>query len=378
MAAVAKESHSLTTPLGIYVHIPFCQRRCSYCDFATFVPLESQRKSLLHCLEREVLTHPSSVCETLFFGGGTPSFITRKEFKSLIRALRSRFDIGAGAELTLEANPESAVPEKIDCWLAEGLNRLSLGVQSTHPRLLERLGRLHTWVSAKNAYSQARSQGFSNINLDLMYGLPGQTMEDWRATLEEVLALEPEHLSAYALTVEEGTPFFLQGVQVSDDLSADMYETAAECLTAAGYEHYEISNFARPGFSCRHNLKYWRNEPTLGLGPSAASFDGEWRWENTDDYSVYENRLNAGLPPIESRTTLPLEQRWGEQLMLGLRLAEGVEPTPDAQKLFGPVLDQFTTLEFLRRLNGRYIPTLKGWRLSNQLFMELLTPRTSL
>ncbi|MBK6880015.1 MAG: coproporphyrinogen III oxidase family protein [Elusimicrobia bacterium] len=251
-------------------------------------------------------------------GRGGPPFFKNPEFES-----------------SLECNPETLTVEKLEALRRAGVNRLSLGLQTTEDPLLKALGRSHDLRTFHGAYRAARDVGFGNLNIDLMYGLPGQTRTGWMDTVKRVIDLAPEHVSAYALTVQEETYFHRSGVVPDDDLQADMYEEAADALIAAGFGHYEISNFAKPGRECRHNLRYWRNQDCLGAGVSAARYDGRTRRTNTDNLSVYLLAMEGGQTPVVEETALTEAERLGEDLMLGLRLAEGVAPSAAAARLYG-------------------------------------------
>lgn len=358
---------------GLYLHIPFCHARCHYCDFATFTGREGQIDRYLAALAKEIGAFGPQSLETVFVGGGTPTVLEPTQWKVLFGDIE-RMLVEEGHEATVECNPESVTPEKLAAFRETGVNRLSFGLQATQDRLLKALNRVHDFARFETVFRQARAAGFDNLNVDLMYGLPGQTIEDWRDTLSCVLESGPEHISAYALSVEEDTVLDRTGVTADDDLQADMYEEAASVLESAGYVHYEISNFAKPGRECRHNLRYWRNQPTLGAGVSAAWFDGRVRRQNTDSLDDYLQAVEAGRSPVVEEAALAEPERVGEDLMLALRLKEGVAPAPQARLLYGSVLHRFRNLGFLTENNGHFRPTRQGWRLSNQLFQELLSP----
>lgn len=312
---------------GLYLHIPFCHARCGYCDFVTFTGKEDRVARYVEQLKHELTLHTpgeSSPLHTVFFGGGTPSLLEPEQTASLISHIRERFILDACAEITLEANPESVTLEKARGWLASGINRVSMGLQAFDDRLLKAADRLHTVADFVRAYETLRAAGFSNLSVDLIYGLPGQTLADWQDSLDRTVALEPEHLSLYALKIESHTPFASQGITVNDDLQADMYEYAMSTLPARGLAQYEVSNFSRPGFECRHNLIYWRQGEYYGVGVGAVGCVGGKRWENVKNFHDYDRALEAGLLPRLSQETLSEEARRLEHLMLGLRLREGL------------------------------------------------------
>lgn len=338
---------------AIYVHVPFCLQRCAYCDFNTYSGLLSLRPDYVNVLRQEIrhraTLYPEIEATTLYFGGGTPSLLSSAWVGAVIADVQQSFTLSPTAEVTLEANPGATDAAALSALRAAGINRLSLGVQSAHDDELQMLGRVHTWQEAVYAVSAAKQAGFDNLSVDLIYGLPGQTLSRWEDTLARALTLEPQHLSLYALTLEPETPL-AQAVDAGKlptpdpDLAADMYERASEVLREAGFWQYEISNWARglkppatlwalpPGGATesigpwvgRHNLIYWRNQPWLGLGAGAYSWLRQRRWGNTQHPIRYIEEGRAGRWPEMDVETIapPLEQ--AETLMLGLRLAEGV------------------------------------------------------
>ena len=270
--------------MGLYIHVPFCKTKCPYCDFNTYQGIESQMGSYLEAVTGEIrlwgrsLAHPQ--VRTVFFGGGTPSYLPNGDIAAILEAANDAFVIASDAEVTIEANPGDLNAEACRGLLRQGVNRLSIGVQSLDNGLLQLLGRRHSADGAIEAFQTARSAGFNNVNLDLMYGLPNQSLDQWEDTIARLAALSPEHISLYALTLEEGTPMRLWADQgkipePDPDLAADMYDMARRVLAESGYRHYEISNWAQPGQESRHNLIYWRNEPYLGVGPGAHSRLGD-------------------------------------------------------------------------------------------------------
>jgi oxygen-independent coproporphyrinogen-3 oxidase len=264
------------------------------------------------------------VISTVFFGGGTPSLLEPRHVSHILNTARSCFAFAKDAEITMEANPESITLDKAKGWKEAGINRLSIGLQAFDNRLLRAMDRLHTVEEFLAAYRAARTAGFDNVNVDLIYGFPSQTLADWQETLQQTVNIKPEHLSLYALKVEEHTPFRTRGVTVDDDLQADMYEWAREFLKENEYPQYEISNFAKEGYACRHNLIYWRQEDYLGLGVGAVGCVNGERWENHKNLLDYRRDISAGKLPRASRETLRPETRLFERLMLGLRLREGL------------------------------------------------------
>ena len=302
MASIGGE----TSQLGLYLHVPFCLRKCPYCDFAS-EPLDQAgglpaARRYLDALAIELDLRAASgefsgaEAETIYLGGGTPTVLPAEWLADILARLRMRFALAEDPEITVEANPGTVDEEQIAALLAAGANRLSLGVQSLSDDVLRTLGRVHSAAEAQAAIGAARAAGCADLNLDLIYGVPNQSLQDWRETLQRALDADAEHISTYALSVEPGTPLAAdidagRLPSPDDDLSADMYAAAADLLPASGYEHYEISNFARPNRACRHNRRYWANAEYLGLGVSAHSHRGGLRW----------NHLRGGFRPAEQR-----------------------------------------------------------------------------
>lgn len=361
----------MTPRAGLYVHIPFCVVRCGYCDFATTTGQDDRIDAYLARLDREAALQGSLALRTVFVGGGTPTYLSPAQIDRLTSSLRARADVSAVEEFTFEANPESAARDTLSAYRAGGANRVSFGLQTSEDALLRRLGRPHTFRDFQNAFERARALGFDNINVDLIFGLPGQTAAGWRDTLETVAALAPEHISAYALKIEPGTRFAHEGVAVDNDFEADCYLEAAEVLGQHGYEHYEISNFARPGRRSRHNLSYWRNEETVGLGLSAASYRHGRRTRNFRQFASYDAAVDAGRLPVEETVELGAPEREREEVLLALRLREGV-PEEQVRRLGLPVFERFVKGGAAEVTDGHYRLTATGWLLSNQLFVELV------
>lgn len=319
---------------GLYIHIPFCVRKCKYCDFVSFPAPLAWRAAYLHALEREMALrageYGGETFDTVFFGGGTPSLLEGEALAALLASLRRHFSIEAGAEITLEANPGTLSADKLRAYAQAGVNRLSLGLQSADEGLLRRIGRIHSYADFLQSMEAAEKAGFSNINVDLMYALPGQTEALWADTLERVCALGPAHISAYALILEEGTPLFLENPTLpGEDEAYAMHLHARRYLQSRGYARYEISNYARPGMACRHNLHYWNMDGYLGLGLGAHSARQEAaglaRFYNTADMDAYLAALACGRLPEDGRERISRTDAMFEYVMLGLRKLEGVE-----------------------------------------------------
>ena len=356
----------------LYVHIPFCARICPYCAFYKDLLDRSQTKrfceAILRELEQLVAAHevfPS----TIYFGGGTPTALNIAQLELLLRGFHERLELSRLVEWTMEANPGSVSPRKASLLKKFAVNRISLGVQSWDDELLKLLGRDHNARQAEESFWVLRAAGFTNINVDLMFGLPGQTTEQWRSTLEKTIALRPEHISAYCLTYEEDTEFFLRQsrgeLKASPDADADFFEMTMSILEDAGYEQYEISNYARPGFESVHNRAYWSGEDYLGIGPSAFSTVGLQRWQNVPNYREYIARLTSGRSAIGSTENLTPEMKRTEKIALSLRTRDGVPA--DLLSIKPNETDEFLALGLLRQLNGNFALTKKGKSLADSV-----------
>ena len=372
--------------LGIYIHIPFCRSKCDYCDFYSLAGRESdmdtyQKALLAHIRETAPLARHMEI-DTIYFGGGTPSYYGAKRLKELLAALKKQFRVLRDAEITLEANPDSVEFKMLNTLRRAGFNRLSLGVQSTCDELLRCVHRPHTFQQAEQAVTAARKAKFKNLSLDLIYGLPGQTDSNWQKTLEQALSLAPDHLSCYGLKVEEGTPLHhrvLKGeVLPDDDAQADMYLWTVTRLAQAGYPQYEISNFSRPGMQSRHNLRYWLTRPYIGFGPGAHSDFGGRRYSFVRDLDQYITGVLHGGNIIDSSDLIPPRERCGEYLMLRLRTTLGIEEWEYRRNYlmnFDPIEAKLLTYEqhgLTQRDGNRWRLTPKGFLVSNQLIGELM------
>lgn len=318
--------------LGIYVHVPFCSSRCSYCDFATAPYDERSATRYLAALEGELeaaaLYVGKARADTLYLGGGTPPVLGAEPLSRVLTAAANYFPVAPGAEVTCEANPETLSPEILDALAGAGVNRLSLGMQTFDAATLAILGRRHEPMEAEDTYWRARAKGFENVSLDMMYGLPGQNRRGWTADLRRALALKPEHVSIYALTLEPDAKLFRERaayVFPGDDEQAAMYYDALELLAAGGLVQYELSNFARPGRECRHNLKYWRDEEYLGFGPSAASRWRGGRYRNPRDLDEYCADAATGRWPLANPEPSDPYREMRTAVVLGLRLTAGID-----------------------------------------------------
>lgn len=360
---------------GLYIHIPFCKQKCNYCDFASFAGQENQIDAYLGALAHEASLYKGIGCKTLYVGGGTPSLLAVHQLNRLAKIVRKNFTpVAEFTESTFEANPESLTPQKIAALRALGFNRLSLGLQSFHDEELKTLGRVHNVEQFLTAYNAARAGGFDNINVDLIAGLPGQSCADFKDSVTKLLALAPEHISVYGLQIEEGTPFFAQGVECDQDQMRQMLEDTHDALTAAGYHHYEISNYARPGKEAQHNTNYWQNGEYLGLGSSAASYRNGTRRQNVSALAEYIFCMENGKSPLAFEEHLTDKAHEGEKLMLAFRQLDGVEVTPQQQALFGAAIEKHIQNGLLSRVDKKVKLTREGVQLANEVFRSFVAP----
>lgn len=375
------------TPLGIYIHVPFCRSKCQYCDFYSLGSareprlMEEYLNAVCAHMKEAASLAPGYRVDSVYFGGGTPSYLGWEGLTRILNAVRRRFDLSPDAEITFEANPDSISEKLLKRLKSEGFNRISLGVQTDDDLLLKKLGRPHNYRQVVQAYELARATGFANISLDLIYGLPGQSLSDWERTLEHVLELNPDHVSCYGLKVEPGTPLWDYRDAANlpdDDDQADMYLSAIRILKEKGYAQYEISNFARRGLRSRHNLKYWTGGEYLGFGPAASSDFGGKRFTVAPDIHRYISAIETGGAVLSECQEVPARERAGEYLMLRLRIADGIE----AQEYMKQYLLPFAPIEALLKKyeaqdlavcdGNRWHLTPRGFLLSNTLITELL------
>jgi len=428
--------------LGVYIQVPFCQTKCTYCNFHTGVASPAAYAPYARAVEREIrdwrALHAAAGLEsaahcdrieqpitgvverqkrvrnhaafgdkrvdTIYLGGGTPSLFDPADLVRILAAVHAQFPAAdpiapsssaraASTEVTLEADPETITPEKAAAWLAAGINRISLGAQSFHDAELKPAGRMHRREDIFAGIAHLRAAGFANISLDLIAGLPHQTAASWQASLEEALRLRPEHISIYLFEIDEGSRLgrellaggsrYSAAAVPSDDAMADSYEFACGRLREAGYDHYEISNWALPGFRSRHNLKYWRREPYLGFGAGAHSFDGRWRWANAHDPAAYATAIEQGRLPLEQLEEVTPKQALDEELFLGLRQLEGIdlarieaqygaEFSADFKGTLGARLDELSAQGLVERTGTRVRLAPARLAISNEVFVALL------
>lgn len=373
--------------IGLYVHIPFCKSKCAYCDFCSSPDFDSELVDrYIAAVLREADGYLSAngttgrgiLVDTVYFGGGTPSLLSAPQMSRLMDGLRSRFDISDGAEVTAEVNPGTLDRERARAYRDIGIGRVSMGLQSIHKNELKRLGRIHTHDDFLRSYDMLRSVGIDNIGLDLMYGIPEQTTQSFSETLEAVCAIAPEHISVYGLIIEEGTRFFGERATLplpGEDEECDMYYLACTRLGEAGYGHYEVSNYARSGRECRHNLKYWRDEEYIGLGLSAYSYYSGRRYGNCRDMGRY---LGGELMSDNNEIIDKASEAY-EYAMMRLRLAEGID-LADYERRYSRVfcegkeklVGEYISLGLMREQQGRLALTERGFYVSNHILVNIL------
>ena len=370
-------------PLELYVHIPFCVRKCQYCDFLSGPSDEETKDRYIEALLKEIRAaeHTENYeIVSVFIGGGTPSALKAEAIASIMRTLQEQFFFCEDAEVTIEANPGTVDLEKLTIYRNVGINRLSLGLQSTDAEELKLLGRIHSYEEFLKSYEWAREVGFSNINIDLMFAIPGQTGEAWRQHLYQVAELNPEHISAYSLIIEEGTPFAEQNLDLPDeDTEYQMYEDTAEILERYGYRQYEISNYAKQGYMCRHNAGYWQRLEYLGFGLGASSLYGGMRFSNTHQMQEY---LKESRNPDQIRkdvTVLSRNEQIEEFMFLGLRMTEGIsekkfEENFDVRLMdvYGDILQKYEETGFMEHMETKWRLTRKGIHVSNHILADFL------
>jgi oxygen-independent coproporphyrinogen-3 oxidase len=357
----------------LYVHIPFCPKLCPYCSFYKEASDRNKTRSFLDAVLAEADRHAAQLRpETIFFGGGTPTALSTSQLEYLISGLRERVDLSNLQEFTMEMNPATVSLEKAALLRKLGVNRVSMGVQSWDPGLLATLGRVHSVRQARRSYEILREAGFENVNLDLLFGVPGQTREQWRESLEQTLALEPNHISAYCLTYEEDTEYFLRmsrgEYRPDDSLDADLFEMTIDTLEAAGFCQYEISNYSKPDRECRHNLAYWLGADFLGLGPSAFSTVGFDRWKNVSDTTTYVTAIEAGGDPADFREALTDRTLQAERVAFSLRTNRGVS----SDLLPASKAETLADIGLLARHDRRWHLTRKGKLLADSVAEEFI------
>ena len=369
---------------GLYIHIPFCKSKCLYCDFRSFANRDEYIGPYFSALKKELRywgeKEKDRVLDTVYFGGGTPSYVDAKLISEVIKEVKTIFNIQPDSEITVECNPGTIGFQDFKLLKEAGANRLSLGLQSTDNSMLRAIGRIHTLEDFERCFLDARRAGFFNISIDLMYGLPGMNLEDWEQTLQKALSFDAEHISVYALKVEEGTPFSKMKLALpNDDLTADMYELAVETLRNNGYKRYEVSNFAKKGCESRHNQKYWRLDDYLGVGLGAHSFMDSERFFNISEMEEYISAAESGGTLVEERTPVTLNEQMSEFVFLGLRCEDGISLREFKKRfgvsitdVFGAPIKKYTDWGFLVSDGERLKFSDKGFFVSNLILADFV------
>ena len=377
--------------LELYIHIPFCIRKCAYCDFLSGPADDETIEKYLKALKLEIRAQKELakdyIVTSIFLGGGTPSVLSGKQLQSIMKALRGTFIIDENAEISMEANPGTVTRRKLKSYRNSGINRISFGLQSTKNEELKTLGRIHTYEAFLKSYEMAREVGFENINVDLISAVPNQTIESWEESVRSIVSLNPEHISAYSLIIEEGTPFFEQygeGAEHEDMLPTEederfMYKITEKILEEAGYHRYEISNYAKPGKECRHNLGYWERKEYLGLGLGSSSLIRNARFKNCDDLVFYIEQSPDIFKIREIDGALTEQEQMEEFVFLGLRKMEGIsvklfEETfgKTLEACYGIGIEKMKAKELIEEANGMVRLTKKGIDISNYVFAQIL------
>lgn len=373
--------------LELYIHIPFCIRKCNYCDFLSFPGAEEEINRYCHALMEEIKQTGEQAenigIRSVFIGGGTPSILKTEQMTAIMSGIRNNFSIEKNAEITIESNPGTLDEEKLACYYELGINRLSIGLQSTDDSCLRRLGRIHSFREFAKNYEQARKVGFSNINIDLMSGLPGQSLQQYEDTLNQVTALAPEHISSYSLIIEEGTPFYESDTILNqlpdEDTERKMYERTKEILAEKGYERYEISNYARAGRECIHNLGYWEQVPYLGIGLGASSFYNGARFSNERNFEKYLSAPYLAFENREDYEQISQKEQMEDTMIFGLRKMKGISLSAFERKfgcsvreVYGTVIDRYSNLGLLISEGDQLRLTDAGIDVSNRIFEDFL------
>ncbi len=379
---------SLMNKTGLYIHVPFCRSKCYYCDFNSYVGKLDLAEEYFDCMKKEIDLYRGqmvyNIIDTIFIGGGTPSCVDHRLIGEILKTCRERLNVSESCEISIESNPGTLDPEKLQAYREYGINRISIGLQAYQGKLLQYLGRQHTTDDFVSSIKMAKEAGFKNINADVIFGIPGQTIEDWKETMKALAELDVTHISAYSLKIEEGTRFgeMLETgglIEVEDELDREMYHYTIEFLREKGYNQYELSNFAKRGYECQHNLIYWNCTEYLGLGAGAHSLLQDIRFENQAAIEGYMDYLKNGQKPVEERFARDFCEKMSEYMFLGLRLLKGVSKT-DFEELFNQ--NMFVTYaEKINRLKNKGLIETDGERiwltglgldLANQVFVEFV------
>ena len=378
--------------LGLYVHIPFCVSKCNYCDFNSYKIDKNSKETYIQDLKKEINLYKQErknnnneeEISSIFLGGGTPSILSSEEIKYIFESIKENFKIREDAEITIECNPGTLTKEKLMAMKEVGINRLSMGLQAVQDYHLNSIGRIHTYDEFEKNYKEAIEVGFENINVDLMYALPNQKPKEWKESLEKIVKLNPSHISAYSLILEEGTKLYdmyedNEFEMTDEDTDIDMYNYTINYLKENGYNQYEISNYAKEGFECRHNILYWKCDHYIGLGPGASGYLGNYRYNNVESLQDYHENLNKNKKPIENLEKLSIEDKIQEKIFMGLRMNEGIK-FDDLKKQFNTDIkekysNQIKELKDKGLINesiAGFSLTQRGREISNSVFVEFI------
>lgn len=374
--------------LGLYIHIPFCVTKCKYCDFNSFKIDLNEKIKYLNYLGEEMKLYKEEIknreIDSVFVGGGTPSILNENEINILFEKIKENFNIKSNAEITMECNPGTLTLNKLKVMKKSGVNRLSIGLQAVQNHHLKYIGRIHTFEEFEKNYHDAKQMGFDNINIDLMYALPNQSREDWMESLEKVVKLNPTHISAYSLILEENTELFkmYEGDEfnlLDENTDIEMYEYTINYLKSHGYNQYEISNYAKDNFECKHNVLYWKCEEYVGIGASASGYFNGIRYNNICELDNYEKMILEGEKPIEWEEKLSIKDEIEESIFLGLRMNEGIQISDfkekynfDFEKEYKNEIEKLSKMELIEIDNNRMKLTQKGREISNSVFVEFI------
>ena len=375
--------------LGLYIHIPFCIKKCKYCDFNSFKLNIDEKKKYISALEQEMKLYKDEVkdkeIDSIFIGGGTPTVLNGDEIKTLFKKINENFKIKEDAEITMECNPGTIDEKKLLAMKESGVNRLSIGLQAVQNHHLKYIGRIHTYEEFEKNYIEAKNIGFNNINIDLMYALPNQTVEDWKETLEKIVKLNPEHISAYSLILEENTELFdmfnrKEFRLLDEDTDIEMYEYTINYLKLHGYNQYEISNYAKTGYECNHNILYWKCENYIGIGTSSAGYLNNIRYNNICEIDKYEEAVLNNKKPIEFEEFTSEKDEIEEKIFLGLRMNEGIKFIDFEEKYnlnfeekYKEQIEKLTKMNLIEVDNQGMRLTQKGREISNSVFVEFMS-----
>ena len=374
--------------LGLYIHIPFCVTKCKYCDFNSFKIDLNEKIKYLNYLGEEMKLYKEEIknreIDSVFVGGGTPSILNENEINILFEKIKENFNIKSNAEITMECNPGTLTLNKLKVMKKSGVNRLSIGLQAVQNHHLKYIGRIHTFEEFEKNYHDAKQMGFDNINIDLMYALPNQSREDWMESLEKVVKLNPTHISAYSLILEENTELFKMYERdefnlLDENTDIEMYEYTIDYLKSHGYNQYEISNYAKDNFECKHNVLYWKCEEYVGIGASASGYFNGIRYNNICELDNYEKMILEGEKPIEWEEKLSIKDEIEESIFLGLRMNEGIQISDfkekynfDFEKEYKNEIEKLSKMELIEIDNNLMKITQKGREISNSVFVEFI------